>query len=164
MDSGASSHVTGYKSLLTNIHTSPIPSIRTAGGQIVPVEGQGTISTTTQFGKIKSVHNILYVPGVKTNLLSVGKLTDLSYKVFFDSKRCYIFEKEASSEVFLQGIRDPRNKLYRVEKNFNYVGLIHSVSNSTILLNTLQLIRQTQTTQPPTISQDCTNASRVHIR
>jgi hypothetical protein len=154
LDSGASSHVTGHKPLLTNIHTSSIPSIRTAGGQIMPVEGQGTISTTTQSGKIKSVHNILYVPGVKTNLLSVGKLTDLGYKVFFDSKRCYIFENEASGEVFLQGIRDPRNKLYRVENNFNYVGLIHSISNSTTLLNTPQ-----PTQQSPTISHNCTNTS-----
>jgi hypothetical protein len=39
LDSGASSHVTGHKPLLTNIHTSSIPSIRTARGQIMLVEG-----------------------------------------------------------------------------------------------------------------------------
>jgi hypothetical protein len=68
LDSGASSHVTGNKALLTNIHTSNVLSIRTAGGQIMKVEGQGTISTETQSGKIKIIHNILYVPGLKTNL------------------------------------------------------------------------------------------------
>jgi hypothetical protein len=87
LDSGASSHVIGHKSLLTNIRTSSILSIRIAGDQITPVEGQGIISTTTQFGKIKSIHNILYVPGMKTNIFYVEKLTDLSYKVFFDSKQ-----------------------------------------------------------------------------
>jgi hypothetical protein len=82
LDSGASSHVTGNSQLLSHVTPSSIPQIRTAGGQIMPVSGQGTVHITDSSGKIKLIHNVLYVPSVKTNLFSVGRLTDIGYRVF----------------------------------------------------------------------------------
>jgi hypothetical protein len=39
--------------------------------------------------------------GVKANLLSVEKFTNLGYKVLFDSTRSLIFTREVPSHVFI---------------------------------------------------------------
>jgi hypothetical protein len=46
--------------------------VTTAGGQALPIVGQGT----AQISKNKDLYPILYVPGMKRNLLSVSKLAD----------------------------------------------------------------------------------------
>jgi hypothetical protein len=92
LDSGASSHVTGNKLILTDLEHSNTSSIRTAGGHVMPITTQGTIQLEGTFGKVKKVSNILYVPGITTNLLFVGKFTNLGHLVRFDSERCYIYE------------------------------------------------------------------------
>jgi hypothetical protein len=43
LDSGATSHITGNQNLLSNFGPSQVPSIRTAGSQIMPVAGKGTV-------------------------------------------------------------------------------------------------------------------------
>lgn len=114
VDSGASSHVTCDPSLVSNLSPCSIPHIRTDGVQAMPIAGQGTVHLTNSLGAIKTIHNVLYIPGVKTNLLSVGKLTDARYRVTFDTQHCLIFDRHQSHIVFLQGIRDTRNNLYHI--------------------------------------------------
>ena len=118
LDSRASSHVTGNPHLLSDISHSRIPSIRTAGGISMPVAHQGTVSTIDFSGKIKHIDQVLYVPGVKTNLLSVGKLTDAGYRVLFSKHNCLIYDKDNPNCILLRAIRDSRNNLYRVQEQF----------------------------------------------
>ena len=89
-DSGASSHVTGNPKLLSHMSSSTVLHIRTAAGQAMPVAGQGSVNTTDSSGAIKTISQILYVPDVKTNLLSVGRLTDIGYTVVFETTQCII--------------------------------------------------------------------------
>jgi hypothetical protein len=37
---------------------------------------------------IKNIQNVLYVPSLKTNLLSTGKITNENYTIVFDKKQC----------------------------------------------------------------------------
>jgi len=100
------------------------------------VAGQGSVTTLDISGEIKQIHNILYVPGVKTNLFSVGKLIDAGYRVLFESKTCTIYDKDKKSDIFFQGIRDPRNNLYRVLNRIGQLGDITRQSNQ-ILAQTI---------------------------
>ena len=112
LDSGASSHVTGNSSLLFDKSHSSTSTIRTAAGQILPVVHKGNVNFSDK--SVKTVRDVLYVPGVKTNLLSVGRFTDLGHTVLFNSSSCLIFEKLEPEKIFLQATRDPRTKLYRL--------------------------------------------------
>jgi hypothetical protein len=114
LDSSASSHVTGNKLILNNLEHSNTSNIRTVGGHVMPVTVQGTIQLEGTSGEVKKVNNVLYIPGVTTNLLSVGKFTDLGHLVRFDSERCYIYECDKSNQIFLQAYR-VSNKLYKIE-------------------------------------------------
>lgn len=112
LDSGASSHVTGNSNLISDISDSSISSIRTAAGQVLPVSYKGNVQFTDP--EVKTINDILYVPGVKTNLLSVGRFTDLGHTIIFDSHACTIFDVSHPEEIYLQAIRDPRTRLYRL--------------------------------------------------
>lgn len=68
LDSGASSHVTGNLSLLSNIAHSSISFIRSAGGQVMPVSSQGFVTHIDTSGEIKDIYNVLFVPGISANL------------------------------------------------------------------------------------------------
>jgi uncharacterized membrane protein YgcG len=71
IDSGASDHMTGNSSLLSNISNPCSPfSVTVANGTKTPVQGIGTVSTPNL-----TFSNVLYLPEFPFNLLSVHKLT-----------------------------------------------------------------------------------------
>jgi hypothetical protein len=74
LDSGASAHVSGYQSALSNLKEGDTSRVvKTAGGQSLPTAGTGTVTLNLDEG-IKET--VIYVPSVRKNLLSVGSLTD----------------------------------------------------------------------------------------
>jgi hypothetical protein len=72
IDSGASDHVTGNKSLFSSLSTSGfLPSITSANGSQTQSQGIGTVQILPSL----SVDSVLYIPGCPFNLLSVNRLT-----------------------------------------------------------------------------------------
>ena len=51
----------------------------------VEVSGKGTMNVITKHGK-KSIYDVYFVPGLKHNLISVGKLSQKCYRVIFEKK------------------------------------------------------------------------------
>lgn len=75
VDSGALSHTCNDKNLLTNLVAIPTRRISMANGQIVEAKESGTVIFTTMVAGTCNqipVKGVLYVPGMHTNLLSVG--------------------------------------------------------------------------------------------
>ncbi|KAG6431871.1 hypothetical protein SASPL_103441 [Salvia splendens] len=58
LDSGASTHITGTKSLLTSFSPSSLPSVRLADGNYSPVTGTGVVKPTTHI----TLDNVLFAP------------------------------------------------------------------------------------------------------
>jgi len=60
------------------------------------IKARGTISFTGDVNGVTkrvSVKDTLHVPELRTNLLSVGKITDRGYKVIFDKLTAKIVDK-----------------------------------------------------------------------
>lgn len=82
LDSGASSHVIGDRSLFTFYrridYANPLvrPVIRMANGTELPILGYGTVHTGSF-----TIPNVLYVPGVVKNIISCSRLTSMDYNV-----------------------------------------------------------------------------------
>jgi hypothetical protein len=113
IDSGASTHMTGDKNLVRDMINTPKQSITTAGGVKYPVEGQGNVTLSCD-GAIKTVPNVVYVPSIRKNLLSVRKFANDGHLVTFNHLRCLVLDKRDPKRIYLQAIRDPYNKLYRI--------------------------------------------------
>jgi hypothetical protein len=93
LDFGVTSHVIGNKNLMSDLHSSSVPSNKLIGAQIMPIVANSTVKKSDVTNEIKSIYNVLYMPGVHTNLLSVERFTDQGYLVTFTSTQCYIHEK-----------------------------------------------------------------------
>ena len=58
------------------IEPSPVPSVRTATGEVAKVEGQGTIVFKGINGTPIRMHNVLYIPSFTNSLLSISSIFD----------------------------------------------------------------------------------------
>lgn len=56
----------------------------------VNIVGKRIIAFKERTGKILHMHDTLYVPGLKHNLLSIGQLCLKNYKIVFEKKSCKI--------------------------------------------------------------------------
>jgi hypothetical protein len=116
MDSGASRHVTGYKSSLDFVDhgTKHETNIRTANGGNHSIKGKGAIKLTTSEGTIK-LTDALYVPSLQRNLVSVGALTDTGNALLFCKSTVWVLNNLRDRKVIAIGHRDKSNGLYRME-------------------------------------------------
>lgn len=90
VDSGCSNHMTGDASIFCEIDTSNKSQVRLGDGNLVEAKGRGTISINTKKGT-KYIQNVLLVPSLQQNLLSVGQMIQNGYSLHFEGDTCRIY-------------------------------------------------------------------------
>ena len=76
VDSGASKHMTRYKEILSDFETKYFAEqVELGDEKCYNIEGVGSISFRLESGARLHVDEVLYVPGLKKNFLSVKSLT-----------------------------------------------------------------------------------------
>ena len=91
VDSGASRHMCGtHTSAMINTIRSKIKYITTANYNKLAVECQGEVRLPIGKNKTMLMRDVLYVPALTSNLLSVSVLTNHGYKVEFTGDTCSI--------------------------------------------------------------------------
>lgn len=94
VDSGATSHVTNNKRLFNTFDSSKHSLVTVANSNIESVNGKGTcdVSLVNESGKISDakLSDVLYAPKIHGNLISVKKLMNNGFSVFFDKGECTI--------------------------------------------------------------------------
>ncbi|CAL2271591.1 unnamed protein product [Prunus armeniaca] len=100
LDSGCSNHMTGKEDLLVDIDRNVI--------------GKGTLVVETKVGK-RYIKEIMLVPGLKENLLSVGQMIEHGYYLVFGNHKVEIYNDSSLSnlvaKVQMRGIRSFPMKL-----------------------------------------------------
>jgi hypothetical protein len=131
MDSGASRHVTGHRGSLDFVdHSSQHETnIQTADGGNHSIKGKGSIKLTTNEGAIK-LTDVLYVPSLQRNLISVGALTDTGNALLFNKTIVWVLNNLQERRIVAIGRRDKSNGLYRMEKKDLDVNSVTSASNT----------------------------------
>jgi hypothetical protein len=114
IDSGASSHMTGVREHFTDLRDPEVKmEIALGDDTIVRVVGRGTVTFQRDTMPPISFRDVLYVPGLKKNLISVSTLQDRGLEVSFRGTEVLIHPKGSrltSGQVI--GVRD--GKLYRL--------------------------------------------------
>lgn len=88
--SGASRHMTLYENCLSEVKKSSITKIVAANDEKMSVTGSGK-TTIRLNGKGIDVNNVLLVPKLSTNLLSVAQMVENGNSVVFDKTVCKVF-------------------------------------------------------------------------
>ena len=89
IDSGCTSHMSKFLSIVSSIDRLVQPKIKLRNGDIVQAKGKGIVAVSTNRG-IKTITNILYIPELDQNLLSVAHMLRNGYEVSFKERFCFI--------------------------------------------------------------------------
>lgn len=108
LDSGASHHMVRNRSLMSNVQTIHPKSIVLGNGNIVQASRKGTITVrailkyqSDTFVRYTTLYDVLHVPELETDLVSVSSLCDSGYDVNFGpSGRCVALR---NGTIFTQG-------------------------------------------------------------
>eukprot|EP00253_Pinus_taeda_P031977 PITA_31977 len=93
LDSDCSNHMTGNIALFSTLDQSVKSQVTLGTDSKVFVMGKGEVKVSTRKGEKKTIADVYYVPGMKCNLLSIGKLVQNGYNVFFENDVCTIMDR-----------------------------------------------------------------------
>lgn len=103
VDSGASRHMTGYRCALTDL-TEHKSSVEVEMGDETTYSIRAIESTSFRLdsGTNLKIIEILYVPGINKNLLSVSALKDKGFRVTFMEGKALLWHKDSSLESAIE--------------------------------------------------------------
>ncbi|WVZ06232.1 hypothetical protein V8G54_019578 [Vigna mungo] len=96
LDSACSNHMTGNKSWLIDLDTSVKSIVRFADDSVIRAEGSGKVLITRKDGRPVYMHNVLYVPTMKSNLLSLGQLLEKGYTMNLQKRNIEVCQRTQS--------------------------------------------------------------------
>ena len=114
-DSGASCHMTGLREIFTSLVERDMDLDTELGDNVkYSAVGLGIIAFRRGSDDLLEVKDVVYVPGLTKNLLSVSQMEDKGLIVTFDSGWVLIYSRGASSD-FGKVIRVRKDKLYKFQ-------------------------------------------------
>ena len=114
MNSGCSSHISGRKDWFVNLKPSMKNMVKFANGNTLVAEGIGDVLIMRKDNKRSVISNVLYILGMKRNLLSIGQLVKKNYKVSIKDKIMRVVD--ANGRLIL---KDPmsQNRTFKIKLN-----------------------------------------------
>ena len=112
IDSGASRHFTGYKEALYNlIEKETNLEIVLGDNSKYPMKVVGNVTLQLNQGNTIHLQDVLYVPDLKNNLVSISAMEDKGYRVAFSDGKLRVWKKNFK-DAFTLGFRV--DSLYQV--------------------------------------------------
>lgn len=81
--------MTNDKKLFKELDKSIVSKVKIGNGDFIPVKGKGTVVIESLSG-LKYISDVLYVPDIDQNLLSVAQLVEKGFKIIFEDNMCVI--------------------------------------------------------------------------
>ncbi|KAA8532763.1 hypothetical protein F0562_032796 [Nyssa sinensis] len=103
INSGCTNNMTYDKELFKELEIITITKVRIGNNDHIAIKGKGTIAIESCLGT-KTISDVLYVPEIDQNLLSVGQAIEKGLKVIFEDRHCLI-KDAAGQEMFKVRIR-----------------------------------------------------------
>ncbi|KAI5386527.1 hypothetical protein KIW84_072889 [Lathyrus oleraceus] len=94
LDTACSNHMCGDKKAFSDLDESFRSTIKFGDNSTVSVMGKGTIGIHTKKNYVQTISNVLFVPDLKTNLLSVGQLQEKGYGIYVKNGVCRIEDEK----------------------------------------------------------------------
>ena len=114
IDGGASSHMIGDRDIFTKVSESDLEMEVVLGDDtVVRAVGRGTVHFERESMQPMFLRDVLFVPGLKKNLVSVSMIEDIGFRVYVLDGKVHIFPKEGGSSASC-GIGVRCGKLYKL--------------------------------------------------
>jgi hypothetical protein len=96
IDSGASQHITGFKGQLDSLQEDYVDEVAIGDDTRYPTMGIGTCTIHLKSRKTIELTKVLYVPGIKRNLLSISALEDEGLIITFMEGKVLAWPKNSN--------------------------------------------------------------------
>jgi hypothetical protein len=116
LDSGATNHMTGQRSVFAEIDTKVQGSIHFGDGSVAGIEGRGTILLKCKTGGHKALTGVYFIPRLTTNIVSLGQLEEYGYKIMLYDGCLKLWDTKGS--LVAKVVRAP-NRLYVLRLNID---------------------------------------------
>jgi len=93
LDTCCSNHMTGTKTWLREVDPGRNTKVKLADHGVLVAEGMGNIAIEGKNGKMAIIEEVMYVPGMQCNLLSVGQFIQKGYSVTMKDNVFKLFDK-----------------------------------------------------------------------
>ncbi|TXG57778.1 hypothetical protein EZV62_015607 [Acer yangbiense] len=104
VDSGCTNHMVKDSSLFTSLDSNDRTNVKLGNGEMVQARRKGTVSVQTSKGP-KLIHDVLLIPDLDQNLLSVAQLLKKGNSCLFKDNYCTIVDS-CGVEVVKVGMHD----------------------------------------------------------
>jgi hypothetical protein len=85
LDTGATNHMSGCQTAFTKVDTAVLGTVRFGDDSVAQIEGRGTVMFTCKNGESRSFDGVYFIPHLTTNIMSVGQLDEIGYKIDIDT-------------------------------------------------------------------------------
>ena len=115
LDNGASNHMSGDRQKFRDLNLAVNGKVRFGDDSTIDICGKGTIVFQGKGGDQWVLSDVYYIPKLKSNLISLGQLTESGYRILLDENLLETIDKHSDRLV----MKVPRagNRLYKIELN-----------------------------------------------
>nr|CAN65499.1 hypothetical protein VITISV_010671 [Vitis vinifera] len=85
LGSGCTNHMTYDQGIFRELDKTTVSKVRIGNGEYISTRGKGTVAIESLSG-LKLIPDVLFVPNIDQNLLSVGQVLEKGFKVLFEDK------------------------------------------------------------------------------
>lgn len=128
IDSGASAHMTRHDNFIKVTDNAPTGRISTANGEILKVVKKGSMAVVLGNNSI-TMNNVLLVPDLEANLLSVSRIASAGKKVTFEGNKCVIASPDG--KILAETIAE--NGIYKIKSEWQTCNLARGEKSQAIL-------------------------------
>ncbi|KAI5336669.1 hypothetical protein L3X38_015937 [Prunus dulcis] len=93
--------MTGNEGLLVDIQRNLNSKVKMGTGEVVPVAGKGTLVIKTKLGK-KHIQEVMLVPSLEENLLSVGQMMEHGYYLVFGGNMVNVYDDQSLGNLIVR--------------------------------------------------------------
>ncbi|XP_050918413.1 uncharacterized protein LOC127135821 [Lathyrus oleraceus] len=112
LDSGCSTHMTGRKDWFVKINQAAKSKVKFADDTILSAEGVGDVLIGKRNDGHSRIKDVLYIPGIECNLLSIDQLLERGYKIRLEDKILCVLD---SNGVLILKVPMAANRTFKVE-------------------------------------------------
>jgi hypothetical protein len=106
--------MSGSKDWFVNIKPSMKNMVKFENDNTLATEGVGNVLILRKDGKRSVISNVLYIPGMKSNLLSIRQLVEKNYKVSIEDKMMRVLD--SNGRLILKTPMS-QNRTFKIELN-----------------------------------------------
>jgi len=114
LDTGASNHMTGTRSLFSELNKGIGGSVLFGDGSTVAIEGRGTIVFSCKNGEQSALTGVYYIPCLTTNNISVGQMDEGGCRIDIYHGVLRIFDRQ---KKLLVRVKCTSGRMYQLQAN-----------------------------------------------